>query len=293
MNNPDTMVQTLAKSPLYQAYEKAFGDTTGLPLTLRSPHAWEVAHARNPHRNPFCVLMSRQSKTCAACLRVQQDLAENAKTDAYTTTCFAGLCDSAVPVRLGDQVVGYLQTGQVLLKKPSQSQLTRIEEQLNEWKIPHVEAEVRDAWMQSPVMNKKGYDAALQLVKIFAEHLSVASNQLAIRAENTEPPAIKRARVFIQEHLGERLSLSMVAGALHMSTFYFCKMFRKSTGLNFTDYVARERIEKAKNLLLNPNLRVSEIAYEVGFQSLTHFNRVFRRIVGRTPTVFRGRNVTG
>ena len=59
------------------------------------------------------------------------------------------------------------------------------------------------------------------------------------------------------------------------------------------DYVARERIERAKNLLLNPNLRVSEIAYEVGFQSLTHFNRVFRRIVGRTPTEFRGRNVTG
>ena len=47
------------------------------------------------------------------------------------------------------------------------------------------------------------------------------------------------------------------------------------------------RIEKSKNLLLNPNLRVSEIAYEVGFQSLTHFNRVFLRIVGRSPTAFR------
>ena len=45
-------------------------------------------------------------------------------------------------------------------------------------------------------------------------------------------------------------------------------MFKKVTGLNFTDYVSRIRIEKAKNLLLNPNLRISEIAYEVGFQSL-------------------------
>jgi AraC-like DNA-binding protein len=52
--------------------------------------------------------------------------------------------------------------------------------------------------------------------------------------------------------------------------------------------VSRTRIEKAKNLLLNPNLRVSEIAFEVGFQSLTHFNRVFKRIVGESPTEYRG-----
>jgi AraC-like DNA-binding protein len=59
------------------------------------------------------------------------------------------------------------------------------------------------------------------------------------------------------------------------------------TGINFTDYLARVRIEKSKNLLLNPNLRVSEIAYEVGFQSLTHFNRVFKKLLGQSPTDYR------
>jgi AraC-like DNA-binding protein len=47
-------------------------------------------------------------------------------------------------------------------------------------------------------------------------------------------------------------------------------------------------VEKARNLLLNPNLRISEIAYEVGFQSLTHFNRVFKKITGQSPTDYRG-----
>jgi AraC-like DNA-binding protein len=51
--------------------------------------------------------------------------------------------------------------------------------------------------------------------------------------------------------------------------------------------VSRARIEKAKNLLLNQNLRVSEIAYEVGFQSLTHFNRVFKKVIGQAPTEYR------
>ena len=59
------------------------------------------------------------------------------------------------------------------------------------------------------------------------------------------------------------------------------------TGINFTNYLSRLRIEKAKNLLLNPNLRVSEIAFEVGFQSLTHFNRVFKKVLGLSPTDYR------
>ena len=83
--------------------------------------------------------------------------------------------------------------------------------------------------------------------------------------------------------------LVAIVVAVNASTFYFCKMFKKGTGVNFTEYVCRVRIESAKNLLLNPNLRISEIAYEVGFQSLTHFNRVFKKTVGESPTEYRAK----
>jgi AraC-like DNA-binding protein len=102
-----------------------------------------------------------------------------------------------------------------------------------------------------------------------------------------EPPVITKAKQFIEEHHTEDLDLGQVAQAVHTSIFYFCKLFKKVTGINFTEYVSRLRTEKAKNLLLNPNLRVSEIAYEVGFQSLTHFNRVFKNIIGESPTEYR------
>ena len=72
---------------------------------------------------------------------------------------------------------------------------------------------------------------------------------------------------------------------MNASAFYFCKMFKKVTGINFTDCVSRQRIKSAKNLLLNSKLRVSEIAYDVGFQSLTHFNRVFKKIIGQSPNI--------
>ena len=93
----------------------------------------------------------------------------------------------------------------------------------------------------------------------------------------------------IAEHLGEPISLTQVATAANTSAFYFCKIFKHAVGLTFTDYLARTRVEKTKQLLLNPNVRVSEAAYAAGFQSLSQFNRVFRRVTGESPTRYRER----
>src|ERR1041384_6930413 len=153
-----------------------------------------------------------------------------------------------------------------------------------------VEADIdtlKDAFFGTRVLSSKQYASSVRLLSIFAEHLSMISNQVVVQQGNAEPPVIARAKQFIHEHQGDDLSLGQVAKAVNTSTFYFCKMFKKATGVNFTDYLSRVRIEKAKNLLLNPNLRISEIAYEVGFQSLTHFNRVFKKIVGQSPTEYR------
>jgi AraC-like DNA-binding protein len=124
-------------------------------------------------------------------------------------------------------------------------------------------------------------------LEIFAQQLSAAANRIMVQDAETEPPIIRRAKAYIAGHYGDPVDLDEMARAMHVSTFYFCKMFRKVTGLTFTDYLGRVRVEKAKNLLLNPHLRVSEIAYTVGFQSLTHFNRIFRRTTGEAPTAFR------
>ena len=149
------------------------------------------------------------------------------------------------------------------------------------------EHRLKDAYFATRIVPNKQHDSIVKLLTIFAQHLSMLSNQVIVQHENFEPPVITRAKDFIQEHQTENLRLGHVARAVNTSTFYFCKMFKKVTGINFTDYLSRICIEKSKNLLLNPNLRVSEIAFEVGFQSLTHFNRVFKRILGLSPTNYR------
>jgi YesN/AraC family two-component response regulator len=180
---------------------------------------------------------------------------------------------------MGNDLIGYLQTGQVLLRKPTPGGFERIAKQLVNWGLKVDLTKLEEAYFHTQVLSPTQFEALVRLVSIFAQHLSMISNQVAVQQEHAEPPNIVRAKQYIHDHQANDLSLGEVARAVNTSTFYFCKMFKKATGLNFTDYLSRVRIEKAKNLLINPNLRVSEIAYEVGFQSLTHFNRVFRKIV--------------
>ncbi len=122
-----------------------------------------------------------------------------------------------------------------------------------------------------------------------AGHLSSLTNQFMVQQASTELPAIAQARAYIKLHQAEVISLGEVARAVNMSAFYFCKSFRKATGLTFTDHLARLRVESVKVLLLDPHKRISEAAFEAGFQSLSQFNRVFRRIVGLAPTIYRSR----
>jgi AraC-like DNA-binding protein len=102
-----------------------------------------------------------------------------------------------------------------------------------------------------------------------------------------EPVEIWKARKFIEEHSGEELSLTKVAKAVNVSGNHLSEKFKEVTGVNFVDYVARARFEKACRLLHDGDLRISEIAFEVGFQSLSQFNRVFKKLSGKSPSAYR------
>ena len=284
-----TLVSQLKRSQIFRNYEKAFRDTTGLPINLRPIEAFDLPFGGDPKENAFCALMARSNQSCAACLQLQRRVEDEAKLEPKTLKCFAGLCDSAVPVRVGENLIGFLQTGQILLHTPEKHEFAKVTRQLLKWGTEVDLKRLEEAYFQTRVLDRRQYDSILRLLTIFAQHLASLSNELMVRTAAAESPAMSRARVLIAERATGELSLQEVARAVNMSAFYFCKSFKKATGLTFTDYLARLRIEKVKNLLLNPHKRVSEAAYEVGFQSLSQFNRVFRRITGESPTVYRDR----
>ena len=105
------------------------------------------------------------------------------------------------------------------------------------------------------------------------------------------PHKLRKAVGLIDHHLAEeeegRVALRVVAREVGMSYFHFSRAFKQSMGMNPTNYIAERRIERAKKLLQETELPISEIALRAGFSSQSHFTTSFRRLAGATPKAFR------
>jgi AraC-like DNA-binding protein len=123
--------------------------------------------------------------------------------------------------------------------------------------------------------------------------LSAVEFENAGSRNRAEPVAIWKARRFIEEHSSEELSLKKVAKAVNMNPNYLSENFKQITGINFVEYVARIRFKTACDLLHNRKLSISEIAFAAGFQSLSQFNRVFKRFSDKSPTQYRATKALG
>jgi AraC-like DNA-binding protein/ligand-binding sensor protein len=280
------LIQALIRSRLFRDYESVFTKATGLPLTLRPLEYWQLAHSGKKHENPFCALLSEHPATLSVCLEAHEQMIRHTGVRPHTVTCPFGLTETAVPVKLGEKVIGYLRIGQVLRHMPRTADAAKAERTVSEQGVRFTR-KFRDAWEKSPLVPPEKYNAIVRLLGFFGEQLSMLINQIVLERQNIEPSVVQRAREYIEKHKMEPLSLADVAKASGASVFHFCKVFKKTTGMTFTNYVGRVRLEDAKTQLLNPSRRISEIAYDVGFQSLTQFNRTFQRVFGQSPTEFR------
>ncbi len=284
---PDAALAALLESKVYRDYERAFTQGTGLPLRLQGPEMLNLVRFTKAQENPFCALMAKTNETCAQCYALQCKVEEEAQFQPKTLKCFAGLCETAVPVRVGENVIAFLHTGQVLLQRPDKVQFKRIAATLLKWGAEVDLKKLEEFYFNTRVLTEKQYEALIRLLNTFAQHLAACSSVLILQNEQKDSPPIAEARSYIRDHSDDELSLAAVAHVVNMSATYFSEKFKEMTGINFVEYVARTRVEKARNLLLNPNRRVSEVAFEVGFQSLSQFNRTFKKIVGEAPRAYR------
>jgi AraC-like DNA-binding protein/ligand-binding sensor protein len=296
MDKRSSVALRISRSKMMADYEAAFAAASGLPLQFEPMVRGGLDAApvdSGTGVNPFCALLSKTDAGCRMCLDVRERLRCGTSEEARTEICVAGLVDTAVPVVVGGEVAGYLRTGQVALSPLKKGQFTKIANQLMEWGEVTDLSRMEEAWFHSRVLTPQQYEAFVQLLKVFARHLSLAVEQPGACADATvisgDSPVIQRAKDLIESRQQDDLSVGEVAKILNMSVFYFCKVFRKATGLTFTEYLAQVRVAKARNLLQNPHVRISEVAFEVGFQSITHFNRVFRKLTGESPTAYRSR----
>src|SRR6058998_2492534 len=162
----------LSRSQIFKDYERSFSEATGLPLNIRGHDSWSPAHHGKEAR--------------AACLRAQTDASREPNSTTRTVTWFAGLSESAVPVYVGDHILGFLETGEVMLKNPTKKHFASITRQLRAWGYKADWKQLERAYFRSCVLSPVRYRAMLRLLSLFAQHLSILSNQLVVRRENDQ-----------------------------------------------------------------------------------------------------------
>ncbi len=284
----DRAFQRLAESPFLKTWRRAFLLATGLEAELVPAEACAgISTPDSRSANRFCRDL-QGFRGCASCAMMRQTLWEDAAEKATSTKCFAGLREAAVPVRIGDHPIAFLMVGQVFDHAPAPGAFEGVAAQLHEDGLaPASIDELRQAFGESPVMETERFHAATTLLAAFSLQLAGEMNRLLMSEDHVESPVISRAKQYINAHLDERITLDEVAAHVCVSPFYFCKIFKQATGMTLTEYVNRRRVEWAKRKLMNPHARVTEVAFDVGYQSLSQFNRSFLRYAGESPTKFR------
>ena len=283
------LIRRLKESPFYQLCQDSFRKATALPLALIDAADPQLnALDESPNQNAFCQLLNSLHGSCATCIKTQQNLIQESSNRAHTCTCFAGLMETMVPVQLGIKPIGFLKTGQVLVTDSEEFDEKVFKGKLIALKYSEEETtDLLQLYKTSAKMDRAKYDSMIVLLGVIALQMAEFLNRLLLETKSDEPDLIREIKAFVMERIDEKISLTEVAEKAGVSVFYFCKLFKKSTGMTFTEFVNRKRVELAKGELVNTDYTIIHIAYSVGYQSLSQFNRSFLKYAGESPSKYR------
>lgn len=283
---PKDIFDRIAQSSLLAQFTTAFEAATGLPLGILCTEVKQIGQGSEV-MNPFCRMLN-ENESCFDCSVAIKGVIESNDGTTKTLKCFAGLKESFVPIFAGQTTIGYLTTGQVFVKGQREIEWPTVADRLAKMGRNLQEIDLlEESWKQSRTLSSHSYGGAVSLMAVFSQQLSGLADRIMMEAADTEPIAVVKARRFISANLSEDIDLNQVSAHVGMSTYHFCRVFKNVTGMTFKQYLTRRRVEWAKCRLRRPGARATEVAFEVGFGSLSQFNRSFQQIVGTTPSEWR------
>jgi AraC-like DNA-binding protein len=130
-------------------------------------------------------------------------------------------------------------------------------------------------------------EALIELLHYYKGKNFQFESELEYNKKLADIDKLKNTFVLIMNNYTDNITLEDAARSACMSPQYFCRFFKKVTGTTFKEYLLRIKIDKAKELLMKYNISATEIAYQVGFENLSYFFRVFKKFTGLNPMEFR------
>lgn len=127
----------------------------------------------------------------------------------------------------------------------------------------------------------------IQMDQWLREHVATVFKVIQNSKRDYAQEIINNIHTYISAHYADEITLASIAQVVHLSPYYISKLFKKTTGENFIDYLTSVRMERAMELLASPSVRVYDVAEQVGYKSTKHFSQVFRNYTGKTPSEYR------
>jgi AraC-like DNA-binding protein/ligand-binding sensor protein len=285
---PPIAFEDLANSEEFETFFNMMWNLAGVTIGLVSPRSGEGKSLFTLDMwCPICRVINATQKGHAACradsIRHTKEAVERRGPTHYV--CHAGLWDFVFPIYVEGRHIATIEGGQMLLELPTEAGYRKLLKRTRAYGVDR--RKLRKAYFSATHMSEEKLLAAVELARMFARHLSEFAYRLRQSGGDAERPEVTRAREYVDRHHHEALSLDQVAKHVNLSPAYFSSIFTRVAGMTFTSYVQQTRIERAKKLLRETSRRITGSAFEVGFNNLTHFNYVFRKREGRSPSAYR------
>jgi AraC-like DNA-binding protein/ligand-binding sensor protein len=277
----------IATKKILQDYHSALYNLTGMATDFVAKNGEIMTLCPPEHYNPLCRMIIGTACGAAAChkddMKIMQESMVTKENVIYE--CHAGLIDIAVPLFVNKKFLGMLTSGQVLKKKPTEKSFRELKKKLGSLNFD--EAKLREYYFKTAVLSAKQVEAMMELISLMGNYIVESENKLLFLEAANEKNKILAARKYIEQNYQRDITISDIAGAVYLSESYFSHQFKNEVGVSAVQYLNCYRIEKAKELLRTRTLNITEIATKTGFQSLPHFNRIFRKFEKMAPRDFR------
>lgn len=286
----------MARSRLVQNWIRSFQDFSGITMNLFAVDGTRQKEAEgfNGHLNPFCRLCIETPEIQKLCIRHRAILCGKVcrSRKPESVVCFAGLSGTAIPILIAGEPVAMLLLSGFSTQQSLKPAFERTQKFLRDAGIKIERATSEAAYLTTRQMTQQQVKGMISMLTFSSRNLAEFANRRLIRAANYENPSTLRAKQYIQDHSRNRLTMEEVAKHVGLSLTYFSKIFKKETGMSFPEYVNRVRLDNVKGLLISHQMTINNSAFEAGFESISHFNRVFKKFEGTSPIQYR-ENIQG
>ena len=286
------LYQKLKELPELREFQRDFELLSGVKLAFVN----ELGLGDDLWRDllPLCAGINASAAGRAMCARSRHALLANMGDHSSCMLCDAGLNETAVPLNISGIKAGYFMFWGTAPRTPNQQTIQKARHLLNKNGI-HIDNRDLETWLnETPVMPSETLEAYKRIVHLAAKQIALKVTDQLVDPEAAMPLSVIKACGYIRARaLVDDINLAEVARPGCVSEGHLSRILHHATGLTFREYLTQVRIERAKSLLLNSGKTVTEIAYESGFQSLSQFHRVFRKIHGASPGEMRARRTGG